>query len=258
MRNKWISIPLILLIWPRPAFSNPYLEELLGNEIFSGLMANGEVTHTIWENDDLTLLPNLDLEEEIRAEVAELKPTVGVEVLTIYESGSIELKSPENMLAIYNILRSISTMKGIEYYSASRGKMRTLFEESYVIDSPESPTRMEDPLVETIPRHSKIYTFQKDLTFGENVYQADYFFSGDYFLLKNLNLTIMWYFIFPMIKEKAIVNYFIIIPAGDKLVFYGLICARTLKFLGLEKSRAASFYNRSKAIMTWFINSLEY
>ena len=125
-------------------------------------------------------------------------------------------------------------MEGIEYYSASRKRMRTLFAQSYVIDGPDKQERVPDPKVEEIPAYSRLYIFQKDLTFGGNVYRSEYRYSGQYFLLTNLNTTTMRYFLLPMVKPEQSVTYILLIPAGKEILFYGVAGAHTMSFFGLE------------------------
>ncbi len=202
-------------------------------------------------------MPSLDITQEIKDEITELNPNISVEVLNIYENSNLSLETDEALVTIYNILLSVSTMEGIEYYSASRKRMRTLFSESYCIDSPVTKIRVHDPEVDSIPPYAKIYTFQKDLTFGENIYQSEYRFNGKYILMKSRNLTTMRFLFLPMVKPNNSVNYFILIPSGNRLIFYGISCLRTLSFFGIEKKRAASLYNRNKAIYGWFLSRLE-
>jgi hypothetical protein len=177
---------------------------------------------------------------------------VGTEVLSVYRNEAVDFDSPESRLQIYNILRSMSTMKGIQYYSASRERMRTLFAESYVVDGPDAEKRLPDPVTREIPAYSKLYVVQEDLTFGKNIYATEFRYSGDYFLLESTNLTTMHYFFFPMVKPENSVTLILLIPAGEQLLFYGAIGAHTMRLLGLARSREDSFYNRLKAIYGWF------
>ena len=148
-------------------------------------------------------------------------------------------------------------MEGIEYYSASRKRMRTLFAQSYVIDGPEKQERVPDPLVREIPAYSRLYIFQEDLTFGENVYRSEYRYSEQYFFLTNRNTTTMRYFLLPMVRPEQSVTYILLVPAGKELLFYGATGAHTMGFFGLERKKEESFYNRLKAIYGWFTERAE-
>ncbi|RLW68387.1 MAG: hypothetical protein B6D68_03760, partial [spirochete symbiont of Stewartia floridana] len=56
------------------------------------------------------------------------------------------LLDEDRNIKLYNMLRSVSTLTGLHYYSASRKKMRLLFEESWVIPNGSSPKEiLPDP-----------------------------------------------------------------------------------------------------------------
>lgn len=231
-------------------------DQLLDEKLRTELYSNGEVKHTFWKDGSPTLIPDIPHKNTILQELAELEPTMSVEVLTSYETGVGNLLSEEGLLSLYNTLRSISTMEGIEYFSASRNRMRTLFRESYVIDSPESKQKLPDPLVEYIPAYSSLFIYQHDLTFGKNINSVKYFAYRDHLIMRTSNLTPMRYFFIPMVKVKNIINYFIFIPQDEGLLIYGLSSVHSLSFFGLEKRKEASFYNRIKAISSWLLATL--
>jgi hypothetical protein len=70
--------------------------------------------------------------------------------------------------------------------------------------------------------------------------------------LRNENLTPMRYLGMTMIKPAQSLTWLVLIPYEGNLLFYGLACARTASFLGLEKTKEDSFYNRLKAIYGWY------
>ena len=153
-------------------------------------------------------IEELDLPDEAFGALRELTraldiPVVGTEVLAVYRNEAGNFDSPESRLRIYNILRSLSTMKGIQYYSASRERMRTLFAESYVVEGPDGEKRLPDPVADEIPVYSRLYALQEDLTFGENIYLMEFHYSGETFLLDSTNLTTMNYFFLPMVNRKT-------------------------------------------------------
>jgi hypothetical protein len=215
-------------------------------------LSEGELRNSLHGDSPPQLIPEVSARGEIESRIRELGLTVGTEVLSVYRSESVDFDSPESRLRIYNILLSMSTMKGIQYYSASRERMRTLFTESYVVDGPEGEKRLPDPVAREIPAYSKLYMLQEDLTFGENIYAAQFRYSGDYFLLDSTNLTTMHYFFFPMVRPENSVTLILLIPVGEELLFYGAIGAHTMRLLGMARSREDSFYNRLKAIHGWF------
>ncbi|HEB09949.1 MAG TPA: hypothetical protein ENI06_01900 [Spirochaetales bacterium] len=256
MTKHRISILLFLL--PVLIIINPLIsaDQLLDIKLRTALYSTGEIKHTFWKKGSPTLIPDIPHKKTILQELADLKPTMSVEVMTRYETGLGNLHSERGLLSLYNTLRSISTMEGIEYFSASRNRMRTLFRESYVVDSPEGKQQLPDPLVDHMPAYSKIYIYQHDLTFGRNINSVEYFAYDDHLIMKTRNLTPMRYFFIPMVKAGNIINYFIFIPQEKDLLIYGLSSVHSLTFFGLEKRKEASFYNRIKAISSWLLATL--
>jgi hypothetical protein len=177
-------------------------------------------------------------------------------MLQLHEAPSVALDSEDARLMQYNILRAVSTMEGIQYYSVTRDRMRTLFAESYAVDAPDTQKRIPDPLVDRIPAYSKRYMFQKDLTFGENLYEAEYIALKEGFVLKSRNLTEMKYYFLPMVKPQESLTVIMVLPQGQRILFYAVMAAHTPTFFGLERSREESFYNRLNALYQWFVREL--
>jgi hypothetical protein len=237
--------------------AEPASIEFLSAEQLEQLSNEGELQHSLWKSSPPELIPAVTMKSTIEQRIAELDLSVGMEVLCIYRREGIDFETQEAKLKIYNILRSISSMQGIEYYSASRKKMRTLFARSYVIDDPETRDPLPDPLVEEIPAYSLLYVLQEDLTFGENLYRSEYYYTDDYFLLENRNLTTMRYFMLPMVKPGQSATFILLVPEADQVVFYGAIGAHTISLFGLERKKQDSFYNRLKATYGWFTDRIE-
>ncbi|UCF97173.1 MAG: hypothetical protein JSV89_18675 [Spirochaetaceae bacterium] len=252
MRKLAYSTIALLLLLPSVCPADSSAPTLLPPQLLEQLLSEGELRNSLQAGSPLTLIPDVAARLEIEERIRAVGFSVGTEVLLMYRDETVDFDAPDSRLKIYNILRSISTMRGIEYYSASRKRMRTLFAQSYVIAGPDSTEPLPDPLVREIPANSELYVFQEDLTFGDNVYLWEYRYSGEYFLMVNRNLTTMRYFLLPMVKPLESVTFILLIPAGSEILFYGITGARTMRLLGLERSREDSFYNRLKAIYGWF------
>jgi hypothetical protein len=257
MRKLACSTIVLLALWAARMFAESTTDTLLAPELLGKLTRAGELRNNLSETNPLQLIPDVSQRPEIMEQINELEPSVGTEVLRLYRNEAIDFDAESSKLKIYNILRSISTMEGIEYYSASRKRMRTLFARSYVVDGPDGKERIPDPLVQEIPAYTRLYVLQEDLTFGENLYRWEYRYSGKYFLVTNRNTTTMRYFFLPMVKPERSVTYILLIPAGREILFYGFTGAHTMSLFGLERTREDSFYNRLKAIYGWFTDRVE-
>jgi hypothetical protein len=238
------------------ALAEPSLSHLVPREAEERLLAGEEVTHTLWGSRGPELIPAIPLAAELQQELTALDITIGVEMLRLYDRPEGNLDSEASRLTLYNILRSISSMQGIEYYSATRGRMRTLFAASYAIDDPKTVKRIPDPLVEEVPAYSEAHMFQEDLTFGKNVYRAEYFARDYGIVLKIRNLTEMRYYFLPMVKPEDSLTVLAVLPYEDGILFYGVMAAHTPSFFGIERSREESFYNRLNALYGWFVREV--
>jgi hypothetical protein len=226
------------------------------------LITEGKVTRFYYSEDPVnTLMPDMDISSVITGELKEIDPNIGVETLNIIslpeelqESGDKKAQ----MLTIYNILRSVSSIEGIDYYSASRERMRTFFKQFYRVENTENTRKLPDPTVEKIPAEDSFLVFQEDLTFGKNFSRLTYRYNGNYISLSIENLKTMWYGILPLIGAHNMQVHLIVFPFGDYLIFYGNSGVHTLvSLLGIEKSKTDSFYNRIQALFNWFSRQVD-
>lgn len=201
------------------------------------------------------LLPEGPLGAHIRSQVEALEPALGIEVrFSLPTKGTAT--DGETRLAIYNVLRKISTMEGIEYYSASRDEMRVLYHESYVIRGNNNRRRVEDPTVETVPTVETIYAFQRDGSFGRNVQEITYRSIGDGFLMEMKNRTTMVYHLIPLVTPNNLQVYLLVEPGGSGIEVYGHLAVRVPAVFGFQDRARASFYNRIQALANWFEGQL--
>ena len=259
MSLRTLAIALLAAVLALPAAGQglpaPYVEPA----VLQMVEARGELRSSLGDGAQPTLVPQIPRRAEIEDQVRKLDPTVGVEVLAIYPGNGVPLDSPGEQLELYNLMHAISRMKGLEYYSSSRKRMRTLFRQSYRIEQPSSRAPLPDQHFDgEIPAESRGFIFQEDLTFGGNAYSADYFRDGQVLCLQTKNIAPLRYLGFPLVREGESLTWICLVPFGDRVLFYGLACAKSGKFLGLEKSsaREESFYHRLKAIYRWYTESL--
>jgi hypothetical protein len=216
------------------------------------LYADGELSRYFFDKEKPDYLFDSRHKTVVLNDLSKLKITIGVESLYLLKYSEISGKKILNILDIYNTLLSVKTMKGIEYYSQSRKKMRTLFTESYGLAELENQEQVDDPVVSTIPSFFSRYILQTDKTFGENKYKANYYYDGRTIWVNMVNIAKMSYSFIPMLKPEKMSINLLITPVDGGLLFYGLTAAETSSFLGLEKAKKESFYNRLKAMYNWF------
>lgn len=189
---------------------------------------------------------------QIMQDILAIDPRIGVEVLFLVDAPAAVTGIDVELLAA---MQAITTMEGIEYYSASRDRMRTLFYESYVVADPDGNERLPDPQPNELSETDQIYIYQHDSSFGRNVLELTYTVSRDAIRLRMRNLTRMLYRgIIPAVGPEELGLNLVVYPLGDKVLFYGNSAARPVSLLGMEARVQRSFYNRLVALYQWFLS----
>ncbi|MDR1307945.1 MAG: hypothetical protein LBK74_10285 [Treponema sp.] len=186
----------------------------------------------------------------------ELDPGFFVETLRIYRKPAVNPASPRwtagERTGLYNQILALSTLAGLQYYSASREKMRVFYETSAVVSGPDGKTTRPDPVYANPPAELTIYARQKDLSFGDNIYRYDYYARPDSLVFVQENITSMSYGIIPAVGKNKLRSVVVVCDAGDCLLIYAASMAKAASIPGLSDRISASFTNRAEAVLDWF------
>ena len=251
---------LVLIIVSVSAFSVP-LGNLLTYDVIYRLNENGNfIYQTKFSNLTLDFTPS---DTELRQFISEAKGSLNnnilVEALYLHRKDERSHTPPHawdftQKTGLYNQLLAISTLEGIQYYSASRGEMRTFFEYSRVIDQPNArnPPPLADPYFSEPPANYSLYARQKDLTFGDNVYRYTYRNARDGIFFVQENVSALTIGIIPAVGRGNLKSIFAVFDCGDTLLIYNVTFARALSISSLSERIGASFSNRAEAVIKWF------
>lgn len=232
-------------------------ESILGSEIYGSLHAEGEIRHTFLRSETFRFFPDLVIKDTVGEELLETDPTIGVELLQLDRYDLPSLSVEDLHLKIGNTLRSLSTLSGIEYFSASRNRMRTYLYEAYRIDTPANRKPLADPVMRTLPREEHIYAFLKDSSLGSYIANVNYTYREDYFVMAINNVTTLRRFLIPIARPGKMRTYILLIPRDNEILFYGLAFVKSFDPFGTAQDREESFYNRLIALSKWFKTQLE-
>ena len=280
MRNNIIracaALLLVLTISSGPAIAQeaadsleqlPALEDLFAPHSVSALLqeradGNDGINRFYTSEGGALHLPAVSLSEDLLDAALAIDYSVGVETLYLIPWDEVSpeftrLPAGEFELRIYNILRSVSSLEGIEYYSASRERMRTLFAECWAIDGPGNRERIPDPLVTAVPANDTEYIHQKDLTFGKNISRVEYQYENGNFRMGIVNLTTMTYMLFPIVGKENMSMQILVIPGREGILFYGLNTVKVLDLPIFYRKMESSFTNRMIALYSWFLGELQ-
>jgi hypothetical protein len=231
------------------------LEELTGPGRAVDLAAGDIITEVQLKNPRPALIPR---RPELRQLVDKMMETLGpglcVESLYRYQKPANAAGgwTEEERTRLYNAALALSTLAGIPYYSASRKTMRTFYEYSRVIDGADAKRELPDPVFSEVPRELRIYARQKDLTFGDNIYQYDYMAYEDSLIFVQRNLTALNAGIIPAVGKNKLHSVVAVIDAGDSLLFYAAAMVKAVSLPGMGDRIGNSFTNRAEAMLKWF------
>lgn len=234
------------------------LESLCGKTVAGTLSSIGRVVSVGYKGEP-ELLPNHPASQAVEASIMRARPGILVETLFVLRRPRPDnpAEAQAELATIYGHLRSIGSLQGIQYWSASRNTMRTFYAESWLIDGPSTKNRLPDPphpKPDAIPSTEEFFAYQRDLSFGANQYHYSYSYQGDAFTVVQTNLTKMNYGIVPVMAAGALSTHLLIIRVQDAILFYAESGASAP---GIFKSRLeVSFSNRAEALFRWFESKL--
>jgi hypothetical protein len=246
---------MMVFYGPGPV-SGASLEELLGSVRAAALISGEKPMEIQFDVPRFRLLPRHERVGQVIEDIhQELDPGIMVETLHLYRKPAEAEKPAWNeaeRIRLYNEVLALSTLTGLQYYSASRQAMRTFYESSGVIGSPSSKTTIADPVYQVPPNKLTVYARQKDLTFGDNTYQYDYYSFPDAMIFVQQNLSSLTYGIIPAVGKNKLRSAVAIVDAGDYLLVYAASMAKVASVLGMKERIGNSFSNRAGAMLNWF------
>ena len=223
--------------------------------IFQQLLEKGEYRVQYFKESgrEFTLYPQTELGSLLTKTWTETKDPVFVaESLFLIEKpeGSNQLDTA----LISRIMRSVSSMEGIEYYSNSEKKMKTLYSQSYTIDNLEDKNRIPDN-VDGSAENLSVYAFQEDGSFGDNYYQIDYRQRENEVSMVIRLMEPLKYGLVTAVKANNLVFNIDVLDKGSYLVMYVGAKVKFPAISLLENKLNKSFGSRITALHNWFKSS---
>lgn len=223
-------------------------------EIFQQLIEKGEYRTQYFKESgrDFTMYPNTELGLLLKETWTEKKEPVFVaeSLFLIAKPAGSDLEGFDTEL-ISQIMRSVSSMEGIEYYSNSEKKMKTLYSQSYTVDNLKDKNRIADK-VEGSADNLSIYAFQEDTSFGDNYYQIDYRQRENEVSMVIRLVEPLKYGLITAVKANNLVFNIDVLDKGDYLVMYIGAKVRFPAISFLENKLNKSFGSRITALHDWF------
>lgn len=239
-----------------PTLTDEQVQQLLLGEMVRGRSFNEDV---------LLLVPHDSIAYEHLKRALEKPDSFSVvSLIFVPYSESLQQMSPqERQLHIFNTMRAISTQEGITYISHRAGnKPRVLIEKSWYLETPRSRSGMPDPISAFVPRTAEYYVFQRDSSFGSNVYSHSYETSDSEIFVKVKNLETMRVFsIFKAVEKEMLEIAMSTTQLEEGLLLSAMATIEgrdpTVRVLGISVDLPSAFTRRTTALGEWFVDQLK-
>jgi hypothetical protein len=251
---KRAMLPLFLWVLPALFVSALNVNDLFDSELAQSLYAGEKPVLAQFTSPRPQLIPRHEfLRKLIEEYKRDLGPSVMVETLNLYRKPlGPGFLSADEKTSLYNSVLALSTLAGLQYYSASRGVMRTFYETSSVIDGPLTKKTLPDPVYQRPPSKLTLYARQKDLSFGDNIYQYDFFDEPGALIFTQQNLTSLNYGIIPAVGKNKLCSIAAILDTEEQIIVYLATMAKAASLPGMKERIGNSFTNRADAVFSWF------
>lgn len=238
-----------------PDLSSSDIQALYAGELLEGQTLRGTILH---------LVPTGSLAYERTAQVQSYADGFSINSLVFmpYPDRYEGMNMDAVMLDVFNRMRAISTQEGITYISHRRGEVpHTLIRDSYYIADERGRRALPDPIAEALPAHTVDYVYQRDTSFGGNVYRHTYTVRDREIFLEVDNISTMRVLlILPVVRSEelniSMAAYFL----DDGILLYALATIEerepTARFLGFEVHLPSAFRRRVTSLQEWFSDQL--
>ncbi len=238
-----------------PGLTSDRIDELKNGQVLKGKS---------FQEDVRLLIPDRSIAMEHLLEALEKPESFTVVSLSFipYPEYMRGISEEARQVSIFNTMRSISSQEVITYISHRAGdKPKELIEKSWYLETPKSRSSMADPISSSVPPKAEYIVYQKDSSFGSNIYRHTYTTSETEIFVNVVNLETMRVFgIFKALDkgQLAIAMATTQVDEGLLLVAMATIEGRDpqVKVLGISVDLPSSFTRRTTALGEWFANQL--
>ncbi len=162
-----------------------------------------------------------------------------------------------SFIDLANCLFSFSKMRGIQYYSVTRGKQKQLIFDSYSIAHPNKRDSIADPYATNFHSSYNSYYYQKDNRTGGLLYKATLKRAKDNSLIfTTTNIRKSTRYLIIKINPNDIYRYIRLLPTEKGYYYYIAMAVKVPKILPRKSTAKESFLNRSRAILNYFNSQL--
>ena len=265
MKKKFCKLFIFGLVFALAAsFASAYsLEELVSEKTAAQLLEKGLVQKKRMneKSSELVLVPSSPLAQKFKnqwpASKKEKPVYIGENVYFIKKS-ELNPENPESVTIekASQIIRSISLMQGLKYYSNKDEKWETLYKDAYFVDNIKNRKKIADDTKGSAD--GKIACcLLNDNSLGKIYYKLSYHQEENEVSVQFENETdISLYFVTAVSKGNVRIGLDVI-DCGDSFLVYALVQAKFPSIGFIESRLDKSLSARVDAIYKWFINGFK-
>ena len=210
--------------------------------------------------NELKLMPKSDYEGIINSSrVPKAEKNFPFIYESVYQLSKDELKKSSNSTDdeidindISRILRSVSKMQGMTYFSSSKNKTLVLYEKAYTIDGENSKKKIDDKNTGNADGQTS-YCYQKDNSFGDIFYRLNYSQSGNKMLAVFTTTSHIGIGPVKAIAPGNLKIFIYVEDIGDEILLYLCTDLDSAKFPGIKNQITDSMTARMDAVYSWFL-----
>ena len=227
-----ISFSVIFYAQTKEEKMKEELKTVISDRLATELIKTGSVHRSSYKEDlKFYYVPKTEIAKLSAEFCKKNSPIFLIESLYLY-------KKPENSSDIdinkaSSIFKSISTLKGLEYYSASKKQTKLLYSDAYVTDKISDGKRLPDP-INSDTTGKKVLVVLDDTTLGKNVYEYDFKQTKNESCFFSSNCENLYYGIIKVINANQMKVALTITDLGDCMLAYVVISADFFGFPGLH------------------------
>ena len=252
----------LFLLLTASFFSAGLYAQSVSPALLEKVKAEGEIQN-VFLNDapvELSLLPQTELSSlAVNHWDNSEKPRLATEKLFYLDKNSLGLEKEQlssiNTAKVSKIIRSISTMKGTEYYSNRHKKWETLYHEAYLVKSPDEKVKIPDD-TNGSAEGKTLYCMQDDNSFGECYYKLEYHERANEVSVCFDNFEPLKFGPITAAKAHNVKINLVVVDEGDYFLVYLMVQAYYPRIALLENKMIDSFNARVDSIYKWFVKEM--
>lgn len=243
----------------------PKLEDIIDSRYLSELRANNKISRFFTEKDnsDFQFYPDLELSKSATKKWKSTRqdnPNFTIEsIYRLEKSKSDKEFTGENLekilfedAKIKKILRSVSKMEGIEYYSNSRKRKEVLYSKAYTVNNTTERKKIPDNFDFY---KNPIYVLLDDNSFGEYLSVINYDSKDSENCFEYINIDNINYGIIKAVEPNNMLVFIDVINCENEIIVYVYIQSKMDVPAIFKNKIYDSFVARTDALFEWFKKS---